>query len=287
MDDFYGLPIGKLENQHLRLHYLAEAGPRLVRLFLAGSPVNWLAESPEIHWDTPYGRYFLWGGHRLWHAPESLGRSDVPDDKGLLVEELHDGGVRLTQPVESATGVVKSMEVHLHTDHPELTILHGLANQGSHPIELAAWAITQLPLGGTLVLPQPGSQPLVNRLQPDRHLVLWHYTSWQDSRLSISDDYMLLAARPSPESAKWGYLNHAGWIGYFWQGMFLRKFFPAQPQLPHTDLDCNVEFYIKDQYVEMETLGPLAVLAPGERLSHQERWVFEPAPDLETVLKRG
>lgn len=38
--DFYGLPTRVLDNGYLRLEYLVGAGPRLVRLFLAGSEEN-------------------------------------------------------------------------------------------------------------------------------------------------------------------------------------------------------------------------------------------------------
>lgn len=268
--DFYGLPTRTLTSSHLRLEYLANAGPRLVRLFLDGLQTNLLAESPEACWDTPQGVYSLRGGHRLWHAPEAMGRSDVPDDHGLQVEELPDG-VRLVGPVEISTGIVKSIEIHLHPQRPEMTLLHGLTNRGGSAIELAPWAITQLPLGGTAILPQ-GDPGMTNLHQPDRSLMLWPDTTWGDPRLSYKDGMMLFDAQPSPQPAKWGYLNWQGWIGYEWQGIFIRKRFNPQVQQQHPDLGCNVEFYINDQYLELETLGPLVRLEPGESTWHEERW---------------
>ena len=55
------------------------AGPRIVRLGLAGSDRNLLAETPDLGWETPHGRYELFGGHRLWFAPEDPDRVAVPD----------------------------------------------------------------------------------------------------------------------------------------------------------------------------------------------------------------
>ena len=43
-EDFHGMATRSLENEYLQLDYLVEAGPRLVRLFLTGSPVNLLAD---------------------------------------------------------------------------------------------------------------------------------------------------------------------------------------------------------------------------------------------------
>ncbi|MER3405907.1 MAG: hypothetical protein C4289_12725, partial [Chloroflexota bacterium] len=62
MPDFYGLPVQVLENQHLRLEFLAEAGPRIVRLFIAGSDDNLLAELPDLKVSTPFGDYYFRGG---------------------------------------------------------------------------------------------------------------------------------------------------------------------------------------------------------------------------------
>ena len=51
--DFHGLPVRSLENDHLRVDYLLGAGSRLVRLILAGSAGNLLAEIPDVHWPRP------------------------------------------------------------------------------------------------------------------------------------------------------------------------------------------------------------------------------------------
>ena len=80
--DFYGLPTRSLDNGHLRLDYLANAGPRIVRLFAPGSQRNLMAELPDITMDTPDGPYFIRGGHRLWHSPEAFPRSYLPDNEG-------------------------------------------------------------------------------------------------------------------------------------------------------------------------------------------------------------
>ena len=90
-DDFHGFPTRSLQNDFLRIDYLAEAGPRLVRLFGAGSEANLLAEAPDLSWETPYGDYFIYGGHRLWHAPEAFPRTYLPDSEGLTVDEFEGG----------------------------------------------------------------------------------------------------------------------------------------------------------------------------------------------------
>ena len=58
---------------------------------LAGTRTNLLAETPGLGWETPHGRYELFGGHRLWFAPEDPDRVAVPDDAGLVEHRRQTG----------------------------------------------------------------------------------------------------------------------------------------------------------------------------------------------------
>ncbi|MCG8351803.1 MAG: hypothetical protein MI924_28885 [Chloroflexales bacterium] len=279
MNNFYGLPTLQLENRHLRLEFLATAGPRLVRLFFADSNQNLLAEAPDLTWHPPYGTYYIRGGHRLWHAPEAWPRTYHPDNNGLAVEEFA-GGVRLIQPVEPATGICKQIDVQLQADSPVLTIQHYLRNEGSWPVELAPWAITQTPLGGVAVLPQPLPES-EESFAPNRSIALWSYASLDDSRLHLHDDFILVYGQARDHPLKVGYLNPRGWIGYLYNGVFFCKRFTPQIESQHPDRNCNTECYCKDRFVELETLAPLTCLEPGQTASHTEIWEFYPSGSVE------
>jgi hypothetical protein len=272
-DGFYGLPTHIVANDHLRLDVLAEAGPRIVRLFLAGSDENQLAETPDVKWGTPYGEYCLRGGHRLWHSPEASPRSSIPDNHGLELEEVEDG-VLLRQPPEVGTGICKSIEIRLDGGRPAVTLYHRLRNDGLWPVELSPWAITQLPLGGIVVMPQRTEPTDKDGLQPNRNLVLWPYTRWRDPRLHLDDDYALLKADPRLPPCKIGYLNPHGWLGYLRRGVLFCKRFEAHADQSFPDFGCNAEVYCNDLFVELETLAPLTRLEPGQSATHIETWEF-------------
>jgi hypothetical protein len=274
MTDFYGLPTGTLGNDHLRLEYLAEAGPRLVRLFLNGlaPDQNLLAEMPDVVWPTPFGPYHVYGGHRLWHAPEAAPRTYIPDDDDLVVSDVP-GGVELCRPTEAPSGLGKSLTILLHPERAALTLTHCISNQSLWPVELSPWAITQLPLGGVVILPQP-SCPADHPLSPNRHLVLWPYTSWADPRLGLHDEYCLLHARPRLPPCKIGYFNGRGWAGYLRDGVLFVKYFQPRAERLHPDMGCNVETYCNDRYVELETVAPLSQVEPGQSVKHVEVWEF-------------
>jgi hypothetical protein len=280
--DFHGLPTRSLANDHVQLDFLAEAGPRLVRLFLAGSPDNLLAEVPDVHWPTPFGEYYLRGGHRLAVAPEDLELSYVPDNAGLIVEDLING-VRLIRPTEIGSGVSKVIEVQLHPDRPALTLRQTVRNDRPEPIEVAAWSITQLPLGGLAVIPLRARQD-GNRHRPDRQLVLWSYTSWQDARLFADDDYVWIDAQPDEEEFKVGLLAR-GWLGYLRGETFFLKRFDPQLDLLHPDYNTNAQLYCNHRYVELETLAPLSMLEPGEASVHVETWEIHRAVDVPQTIE--
>jgi len=271
MPDFYGLPTGVLESPHLRVEYLTTAGPRLVRLYLAGRPENLLAELPGWGWETPYGCYYPYGGHRLWCAPESMPETYIPDSDGLVVQELA-GGIRLVRPADKETGIARSIAVRLDPQRPALTLHHTLRNEGAAAVEIAAWAITQLPLGGWALLPQNTSPLDKAGLRPNRNVVLWPYTRWEDERLYRQGEVFLFHARPHPTPFKIGYFNSRGWLAYVRRGVLFRKRFAVHRDRAHADLGCNAEVYANDRFVELETLGPLVQLEPGQAVSHVEQW---------------
>ena len=268
--DYYGIPTYSIENQFLHAEVLEKAGPRLVRLSLAGSQENLLAETPDLSWETPYGRFHMYGGHRLWHAPEVPRRTYVPDDESVEIKDMLDG-VRITGPVEQVTNIQKSVELHLHPDSTALTLVHRLQNHGAWQVELSPWAITQLPIGGVLVLPQ-WQDILDNQFLPNRQITLWHYSRINDPRLELHDDFILVYPNDIEQPFKIGYLNRHGWIGYIKNNTCFVKCFNPRAEQAYPDFGCNVEIYTNHRFVEMETLGPLARLQPGETVEHTEIW---------------
>jgi hypothetical protein len=281
--DFYGLPTRIIASKFLRLEFLAKAGPRIVRLMPAGTDENQLAETPDLHWTTPYGEYYLRGGHRLWHAPEGFPRSWCPDNDGLVIKE-HDGIIRLVAPPEPDGHIRKSLEIQLNDDRPAVTLRHELWNGGAWPVEIAPWTITQLPLGGTAVLPQPVEAMARDGAPPNSHLVLWPYTRWQDPRLLFRNEHILIEAQPHASALKVGHTNRHGWIAYFRQGILFVKRFEPRADQPHTDMGCNAEVYCNERYIELEVLAPLGRLEPGQSVSHVESLELYAEPDqLKTV----
>jgi hypothetical protein len=270
-----GRPMDRLvlQNDFLRLEYLKTA-LRITGLFPAGKPnlLADLSEFPPI--PTPYGNFHFHGGHRLWHAPEAMPRTYIPDMGGLEITDLS-LGVRLETQPEPGTRIRKQIEIQLAEGKPSVTLTHTLVNDGLWPVQLAPWAITQFRLGGTVILPMPTGNVDAAGLLPNRQLAFWPYSHIKDPRLDLGDAYVLFKAEALPPF-KMGYLNPHGWMAYWMDGVLFRKTFEVHAGQTHPDNNCNTEIFCNAYFVELESLAPLTLLAPGESVSHVEVWeVFD------------
>ncbi|HSK87314.1 MAG TPA: hypothetical protein VK880_03105, partial [Anaerolineales bacterium] len=123
-------------------------------------------------------------------------------------------------------------------------------------------------LGGMAILPLSATQGL----QPNRNLVLWPYSQLNDERLELHDDLVLIHGRDSERAFKIGNYNSHGWIACLWDNALFIKRFSADQTCKYPDMGCNVEAYVRDAFLELETLGPLTLLQPGESVTHTETW---------------
>lgn len=242
-----------------------DVGPRI--LGFAGSGANLLAVLPEdaiAQPDRPPFRFV--GGHRLWAAPEIPATTYEPDDAPCAVEDLADG-VRIVAPPGPVTGLARSIAVRPVADG--WRVVHTIRNAGVASVEVAPWAITQLRLGGTAFLPLPtvGDPP-----RADRALVLWPYTELADARFRFADGGIHVAATAGP-ATKVGAAPGAGWLAYRIDGEELR-IAAEVPRGAVPDRGAATQVYACDRFLELETLGALVALAPGETAEHVETWTL-------------
>ena len=257
-----------LKNDFLQIEYLTNA-LRIMGLVPTGKP-NMLVDLGEAFVPTTYGDYYFRGGHRLWHAPEAMPRTYIPDTP-VTVTDLPDG-VILEAQTEQGTGIRKRIEIRLAADRPSVMLMHTLVNNGLWPVELAPWAISQFRLGGTVILPLPVGNADPAGLLHNRQFSLWPYARINDPRLKLGDEFILFKADALLPPFKIGYFNPHGWLAYWLDGVLFRKTFGAQIDSMYPDNNCNAEMYCNDKFVELESLAPLGILQPGAEVKHVETW---------------
>ena len=286
MSDFHGEPTCILENQFLQLEYLVNSA-RIVRFSLKGKP-NLFADLGLSPLATPYGNFYFRGGHRLWHSPEAMPRTYIPDNKGGVVTEIPNGA-RIEMPAEPWTHIAKSIEIQFNPDQPQITLRHELRNDGAWAVQFSAWALTMFRLGGVGIFPQPIGNVDEAGLLSNRKLILWPYARTDDPRLTLRDDFILVHATPSLPPFKFGYFNPHGWAAYWLDEALFVKRFEAQADASYPDHGCNVESYCNDKFIELESLSPLTNVNPGETVIHTELWeVYESldAPFIPDEIRR-
>ena len=270
--EYFGLPnCCKLSNGTVELIVTTDVGPRIIRYGFPGED-NLLGECPEASVTTELGDWKPYGGHRLWHAPEAIPRSYVPDD--APVECTCEGStIRLVQPVEQPTGIAKEMAVSLDPEGSRVSVVHKLTNTNLWAVPLAPWALTIMNGGGTAIIPQEPYISHDDELLPARSMVLWHYTDLSDPRFQIGAKFIRLSTDAAlEEPQKIGVANKQGWAAYARNGTLFVKQFGYGDGLLFPDEGCNCETYTAGSFMELETVGPMHDLEPGESALHEETW---------------
>lgn len=259
------LTAGKVE-----LVITTEVGPRVIRCGLQGGP-NLFKEYAEQRGQTGGAGWRIYGGHRLWHAPEVSPRTYAPDN-GPVAWSWKGGTLTLDQPVEPSTGIEKQIRITPSTNGL-IELKHRLINRNPWEIELAPWCLTVMAPGGRAIFPQEKFIPHTEHLLPARPLVLWHYTDMADPRWTWGAQYIQLRQDPNrPAPQKVGLFIRDGWAAYTLRGHVFIKRFPARIDAPHADFGCNAETFTNGEMLEVESLGALARLAAGGKVEQVERW---------------
>jgi hypothetical protein len=246
-----------------------DAGPRILGYADRGGPQLFAALPGEVI-DKPGGFEFI-GGHRLWRAPEIPAVTYRSDNDPVVVDRVDDG-VRITGAPD-ADLITKTITLR---QLGAMTVVdHTLLNQGIAPVRCAAWAITQLAPGGTAVLPQSLTPADVGGVLPNRAVVLWPYTDPSAPDIEFRSSELRIHASDTAEKSKIGQANRRGWTAYEQGDRLFVKWSPLhQDSRDYADLGASVECYRDQRFLELESLGPLTDLEPGETLHHREVWTL-------------
>jgi hypothetical protein len=263
----------RLYNDEIELVVTTDMGPRIVRFGFINKQ-NFFYLVPGHPCKMSGDEWRIYGGHRLWHAPEAMPRSYNPDNERVEFT-VQDNCIKLVQPKETTTGIVKEMEITLSHDKNEVTVVHRLINQNLWDVELAVWPISMLAQNGRAIIPQEPYGEGDDFLLPTRSLALWQYTKMNDPRWIWGEKYIQAKQNSSNTSEqKIGILNKQGWSVYYLNGELLIKKFNFNPDAVYPDYGSNNEVYINGNFLEMETLGPLTKTPPAGEVVHLERWLL-------------
>jgi hypothetical protein len=276
----------RMANDDVELLVTLDVGPRVIRYAPRGGR-NHFGETAEQLGKSGEPYWMPRGGHRLWTAPEDKTRTYAPDNRSVEHQVLSAPGattgveVRFTQPPDQPYGIQKEIDIALAPSGSRVVVAHRITNVGSQPVTLAPWALTVMPPGGTAIVPLPAKRPHPGSLPnasdadywPNQAIAVWSYLDLRDPRLSLGTAF--ITARQDPAATtllKFGLSHDAGWLGYWREGDLFVKWIDYQADKAYPDRGCNFELYTDLNILEVETLGPVVTLAPGEKTEHVETW---------------
>ena len=259
-------PCVRLSNDVCDLWVMVGCGPRIISFSIKGHE-NVFAELDKEGFETTEGFWYIRGGHRLWHSPESMPRTYTLDIEPVQWVELNNGVGTIQLPGKD--GMRKEMDIVMDEDGPGVCVTHRIFNQTPWPVEFSVWALTAMAPGGTLIVPQNQRE---SGLLPNRTIVLWPYTDVRDERASFGNKFLLIRQGKGKTPFMFGQLNESGWAAYVVRDQLFVKYFSFENWAKYPDYGCSYESYCCDFMMEVESLSPLRVVEPGACSQHMERW---------------
>jgi len=286
----------RISNGEVELIAVADIGPRLLRYGFIGGK-NLLCITNETAGVVGGDEWNSFGGHRLWVAPET---SDITyyQDNYEIDAKINGNTLLLTSPIEILDDSLrktmsqedidqkandpefrkklrfrKEMEITME-DNGEITLMHRITNCGLKTYKLAPWVLTVMETGGICVSPNPKYAPHgPEHWLPERALITWSYTDMVDPRLKLMKKYITIQQdKNNSVKFKLGLSYTQNWVAYALDEALFVKNLDYFEGAEYPDMGCSVEIFTNNEMMEVESIGPLVQLKPGDMTSHRERW---------------
>ena len=251
---------------------VAEIGPRILSLSVGrGLNLLFVDEEMTLGSEEGTGDWRLYGGHRIWVAPET-DDSSAPDNVRCEVK-ISDEGLTVLAPVAPRTQLQKRLTISQRRGR--FVVEQGVRNCGDSPTIGAVWALTCVLPDGVVAFPwgSGGAWDL-------KKIVYWK--QWLGSGTDVTSDQWqpgpdVFCIEPTGEEGKVGSNPPEGWVALCREdGTFIKSYRWA-PGARYPDEDCSLQVYTCDHFVELETLGPLTTFHPGIEVVHEEVWTVTAA----------
>jgi hypothetical protein len=281
----------RLDNGAAEVVITLDVGPRIISYRLADG-INVLKNYDAMMGGTGEAEWQIRGGHRFWLAPEDLTRTYFPDNRPVKWEAIGDRVARVTPPPETEYGVQKVMEVSLAAAGSRLEVALRVTNVGSAAAELAPWGPTVMAPGGVEIIPLPPKKDHPGHpsnakspadYAPNQELILWPYFDFADTRWTFGSRYLFLRQDVTKGPTKIGLAHRMGWVAYLNSGILFVKRFDYREGAVYPDFGTRYQTFSNEDMLEMETVGELVTLAPGQSAELKESWeLFGNVPPVNT-----
>jgi len=293
----------ELSNSLVKLVVVPQIGGRIMEYSVGGENVLWQnrAELGVVEPSDLGKKWHNYGGYKAWNAPQQRWRAPDYDNyydyAPAEVETIHTGhgdkeeemvGIRVVTSPISHLGFQFERYIYLSERTSRVRIVERMRNVSDRGIEWSIWDVTQV-----------------------------NAPCWIAFPLHITDDYpkgwrrLLGSEYPDPRQVtavgNVGILKYAGaidkigngspdgWMVYIKDRVaYVKQWSVRTVDAVYPDGGCNLEIFTADKamggYVEMEVLGPIVKLKPGETTQLVEDWFLSrlngSAADRDDVIER-
>lgn len=257
-----------LQNDVLEMGIALEFGIRVVHISCIGCENLFYVQPTDLSdgFTTEEG-WRLYGGHRIWMAPES--DDTYYSDNAPVSYELTVNGAVITQQPDPVLGIRKRLEVFFQDDGG-VRLTQSIENVTQRPFCGASWGVNTMDAGGVaeICFTNAGRKGYT----PHRVVSLWADTNLHDPRLSFEKEKLTARYMPLQDYLKIGLYCIDGKVMFVNKGQRLTLKFGSEKLSQYPDNGCNFELYMCSKFVELETLGMKTELIPGQITGHTETW---------------
>lgn len=245
---------------------------------LSGLETNWMNFGGDKSWPAPEGEWPKFTKSDVWRPP--LGFDGLP-----MLGKVESGDVYLISQVDPAYGIRVRRRVHLHPRKPVLYIQTTFERLAGEPAKIGVWTVTQFKDPKFIYLPAPASSIFGTNgytlINPEPPPAMKH------------DSGLLWFARDPKAPHKIGSdADAALWMN---TKFACRIDSPRVRKADYPDHGSSLEVYTNPDplpYIELETLGPLKKLAPGDSITRvniytlHRRTELDPEKEARKILLR-
>lgn len=254
-----------------------EIGGRIMEYSVNGKNVIW-ENSEEFGQAYPVSKeWHNYGGHKTWIAFKDK-RVWPPDpllDFGKASVEVLKGSsgkivLRIYGAASLKSGVTFTKEISMH-DSGEVRITHRMHNISPHNVSYSIWNVTQVDSPQYIVF------PINKHSKFPQGVTDLESIPRKKGQVQLKDGLCII--RFTRDSCKLGSDTDGKWMLMLRDNLaYMKTFSPIINGAKYPDGGCCVEIYADPTYpyMEMELLGPVLNLRPGEHSELEEKWhLFE------------
>lgn len=285
----------EISNPVVRLVVVPQIGGRIMEYSIDGENAIWQNEREigKVSGEDVGKIWRNYGGHKAWNAPQSRSTTDLDffyDSMPAQVEPLTGKtGLRITcAPIEHlGYQIIREVVLSDNTSHVRVT--ERMRNVSSHEVRWSVWGVTQVPVPCWMIFPLKENSSFAtgwNVIYPAKQ------TLTQIKRVGNTGFLQY-----DNKTENWATDAMGGWMAYMrGQLAYTKHWSTPLVGVSYPDSGCDASFYTcnKDYlggYAEMEVMGPITKLQPGQETELIEDWFLtrlnQSAKDIPDAIERA